>query len=190
MFNGIGDINWATLKQAHGFADHVPEAIKGLISDDEKEQESSYWRLDNYVVLQGDLYQSAFYVIPFLIEVVNSEVKSGRAYVYDLLIEISNGYAVDDVLCVFDGEEYPLGEACKRAIGSSYKSFLAEISDLSSNCRESALDLLISIEDNQDEIISELLVVRGRESDDQFRRKIDEAVTEIRLKKDSSMRAS
>jgi len=179
MFSDIEKIDWSILKQAHGDSSHVPTAIKGLISSDIKEQESSYWKLDNHVVLQGDIYQAAFYVIPFLIEILKSSIFHGRGYVYDLLFEIANGYAPEEVLCDYDGKMYPLTEACKKAIADDFDVFVAEVANQLSDYRENALDLLISLEDNKEGIVAELSVVRENEIDFEFGVKLDEAISEV-----------
>jgi hypothetical protein len=179
VFNNIDEVNWSELRQAHGDAGHVPEAIKGLIANDPKVQEASYWKLDNHIVLQGDLYQAAFYVIPFLIEILKSNIQSGRNYVYDLLFEIANGCAPDEVSCVYDGLNLPLTDACKRIITGNIDTYLAEVANTSSDCRESALGLLISLEEQQDKIISKLSDVRDKENNSSFRSKLEEAIAEI-----------
>src|SRR5438128_80126 len=86
-------IPWSQKSVASGKADHVPEALAGMVSPDERLRERSYWRLDNEVVLQSDLYDAAYFVIPFLIQYLLERVPHGRDRVYDLLIEIGRGFA-------------------------------------------------------------------------------------------------
>mgnify|MGYP000571271690 CR=1 FL=1 len=179
MLDEIEKINWTELKQAHGNSGHVPDAIRGLISGDRKEQEASYWKLDNHIVLQGDLYQAAFYVIPFLLEILGSKVKSGRSYAYDLLFEIANGFAPEETICVYDGVSLPLTEACKNAVVGGVDLYLGEVSDISSVCRENALDLLISLEEQIDHIVISLNTIKDKETDSEFRCKLEEAIAEI-----------
>lgn len=179
MFNEIQEVNWADLKQAHGNSEHVPEAIKGLISNNENEQEASYWKLDNHVVLQGDLYQAAFYVIPFLLEILVSKIKIGRKYVYDLLFEIANGFAAEEATCVYDGVELSLTDACKKAVLGGVDLYLEEVADISSLCRANALDLMISLEEDSDRIITRLNEIKAQEADLDFRLKLEEAISEI-----------
>ncbi len=52
-------IDWSKIKGAHGTCEHIPDAILGLTSEDEEVRHSSYWRIDNYVILQSDLYEGA-----------------------------------------------------------------------------------------------------------------------------------
>jgi hypothetical protein len=179
MFNDMEKISWANLKQAHGSSEHVPAAIKGLISDDEKEQEASYWKLDNHIVLQGDLYQAAFYVIPFLLEILAANIRNGRSYVYDLLFEIANGFAPEEVPCDYDGVTLTLTEGCKRAVAGGLNLYLEEISDNNSICRENALDLIVSLEEHVGSAVSRLIELKGKEINREFQAKLEEAIVEI-----------
>jgi hypothetical protein len=130
-------------------------------------------------VLQGDLYQAAFYVIPFLIKILKSSIQSGRNYVYDLLFEIANGCAFDEVPCTYDDTNLPLTVACKRAITDNINVYLTEVANTSSDCRESALNLLISLEEQQDKVISKLSDIRDKENNSSFRSRLEAAIAEI-----------
>lgn len=179
MFDDIDKISWAKLKQAHGNSEHVPSAIKGLVSNDEKEQEASYWKLDNHVVLQGDLYQAAFYVIPFLLEILAASIRNGRSYVYDLLFEIANGFAPEEVPCDYDGVTLTLTEGCKRAVADGLHLYLEEISDSNSVCRENALDLIVSLEEYAKNAVPRLIELKDKEVNPEFQSKLEEAIAEI-----------
>ena len=116
-------------------------------------QEASYWKLDNHVVLQGDLYQSAFYVIPFMIEIIFSKTQHSRGLAYDLLFEIANGFAVEDESCLYKDMELSLTDACKAAVSDGMCWYLEEVADMTSKYRENALDLIISLEKNQFQLL-------------------------------------
>lgn len=180
MFEQLYNIPWAKLKQASGLSDHIPDAILGLVSHNLDKQKQSYWQLDNHVVLQGDLYQSAFYVIPFLIEILKSEMISARNYAYDLLFEIANGYAPKECLCKYKGTDIPLTKACKKSIADAFKIFLDDVKNPMSKSRKDALNLLISLEWHIDEIVLNLSVMKNNESNAEFRAAIEEAISEIR----------
>lgn len=180
MFNQIDSVNWEQLQQAHGNAATVPSAIKNLISEDAKTREVSYWQLDNHIVLQSDLYEASFYVIPFLVEILQSNTSLGRDYVYDLLFEIANGYAAQEVKCSYDGQELELREACRAAIIGFLSVFLNEVTDFNSGYREQALDLLMSLTEAKEKIVpvlSEILSNEKTESD--FVNKLNEAIAEL-----------
>ena len=89
MLNKIHLEKWNELKIMGGTAEHVPEAILNLLSEDENEFEAAYWKLENHVVVQGDLYDSAT-VIPKYLEavIIKAKFKPG---VLELLFQIGNG---------------------------------------------------------------------------------------------------
>ena len=89
----LARVAWHEKDIASGKANHVPDAICGLTSSDERTRNRSYWRLDNEVVLQSDLYEAAYFVIPFLVQILNVQPDHGRDLIYDLLYEIANGFA-------------------------------------------------------------------------------------------------
>ena len=140
IFDSINKINWRELRQAHGDSTHIPNALHDLISGNPQKEEDAYWKLDNHVVLQGDLYEAAFHILPFLYEVLESEVTSGRERIYDLLFEIANGYEAQEVSCELNGENLSLTEACRKSIVQQKELYIAEVSDHTSNYRSKALE--------------------------------------------------
>ncbi|TQF70729.1 hypothetical protein [Pseudoalteromonas luteoviolacea] len=81
--------DWASLKTNVGDAKHVPDAILALLSDDEDEVERAYWKIDNHVVLQSDLSESAKYVPKYLEEVLIKAKFKGSTL--ELLFQIGYG---------------------------------------------------------------------------------------------------
>jgi hypothetical protein len=71
-------IDWASLRTAHGNAAHVPDALVRLHSDREDARRSAYWQLDNYVVLQGSLFEAAPFVADELIRVYENPRGAGH----------------------------------------------------------------------------------------------------------------
>src|SRR5437868_596771 len=110
-------IPWSEKSVASGRADSVPQALMGLVSPDASLRDRSYWQLDNEIVLQSDLYEAAYFVIPFLIQFLRAKVPHGRDRIYDLLHEIAHGDAPASVMCrTKEGNEVPLKEACSREV--------------------------------------------------------------------------
>lgn len=96
MLKEISSENWLELKTLSGNAEHIPEAVMSLLSEDEGAFEAAYWRLENQVVVQGDLYDSAAVLPKYLEEVVlQAKYKSG---VLELLFQIGNGTSTDSEL--------------------------------------------------------------------------------------------
>lgn len=179
MFKDLHKIDWRSLKQAHGHAAHIPEAIKGLISDSPEIVESSYWKLDNHIVLQSDLYEAAFYVIPFMIEILKSNHTIGRNYVYNLLIEICNGYAPKSSLCTYKNEKIPLAEVCRLTIADEIDVYISEVSDVDSGFRKHALDLLLCLENYRAKIVPMLEQMLQDEPSTAFSETIRAAILEL-----------
>lgn len=121
-------INWEKLDSASKIK-NIEENFANLISKDAKTANDAYWNFDNVVVLQGDLYESAFYLVPFLIEIL--KISENLEYVLELLFQIINGASYEDEYIFFDTHIAPfiyytpntnaqrkeiLQDACKLAV--------------------------------------------------------------------------
>ena len=138
----ISSVPWHDIKVASGSAEQVPEALLGLQSPDEETRNRSYWRLDNEVVLQSDLYEAAYYVIPILIQMLEDKV-AGRARIYDLLYEIGNGYAPATTLCrTREGYLMPLRFACYLELAKGSSVFMRDTADLDKSIAVKATELI------------------------------------------------
>jgi hypothetical protein len=154
-------IPWSQKSVASGKADHVPDALAGLVSPDERLRERAYWQLDNEVVLQSDLYEAAYYVIPFLIQYLVERVPHGRDRIYDLLIEIGHGFAPPTSLCLTkEGDSVPLQDACGRELLKGFRVFLRDAAEqeprISATARE-LVQLLTARSANQTELAADAL---------------------------------
>ena len=93
MLEHIHKENWKNLTVLTGTAEHIPEAVLALLSEDKTTFEAAYWKIDNYSVVQGDLYTSAEVLPKYLCEVV---LKSNfKERVIDLIWQIGSGYSED-----------------------------------------------------------------------------------------------
>jgi len=143
----LADIRWHLLKTASGSASHIPNALQGLISPNPSVQEKSYWQLDNHVVRQADLFESAYFVMPFLLAMLREHAPHGRALIYDLIFEIAHGYAPDSVLVnTFAGNEIPLKEACFQEVIKGIDIFRQDVNNPDSKVRKNVADLLELLE--------------------------------------------
>ncbi|WDE06526.1 hypothetical protein SG34_006295 [Thalassomonas viridans] len=180
MFSSISKVKWDELQQAHGKATHVPSALSDLISGDSQKEEDAYWKLDNHVVLQGDLYESAFHILPFLYEILGSEVTNGRERVYDLLFEIANGYEAQEVSCQLNGEILSLTDACRKSIVQQKDLFFKEVFDTSSRYRSKALELLSSFDEVKNDVIEKLSSIKSTEQDKSFESELSEIIEALK----------
>lgn len=58
MFEGLDDVDWASMQHAYGPAIDVPEMLRGLVSQDDhlrREAEDGLWGAVHH---QGDVYKS------------------------------------------------------------------------------------------------------------------------------------
>lgn len=179
MFEMLNNINWSKLKQAHGNAGHIPDALRGLTSPEKKIREKSYWKIDNYVVLQSDLYEAAYYVIPFLIEILESGMKNGRSLVYDLLFEIGNGNASETSKCKYKGEFIPLEKACRRSVAEKIPLYLKDAEESDISIVKKALELLSSFTEYKSEILPKLYLLLEKAPDGRQRELLEEAISEL-----------
>jgi len=181
MFETLESIPWDQLKQAHGGAHHVPEALRGLMSKSMDTCNTSYWKLDNHVVVQSDLYESAFYVVPFLLEILNSPECVRRDLVYNLLYEIGNGYAPTTILCQDDtGSFLSLQEACRERVAGGIEIYLKEVEELNSEARTNALELLASLKEYGKIFLPRLEILFLREVNNQFKQELKETIRLVR----------
>jgi hypothetical protein len=127
-------VPWAQLKCLSGFSNHVPTAVRDLVSDDPKIAEAAYWRLENHVVVQGELYEAAAYLPEILIEALDFAPFKGR--ILELLFQIGSGYSA---------EAPELQRVCHAAVISGLERWIAASPGLESKWRETAMRDLASL---------------------------------------------
>ncbi len=93
MLDEIHKEKWSELEVSNGPAEHVPEAILGLLSSNEEQFDQAYWLLDNHIVVQSDLYSSAAVVPKYLEEIFVRSIYRER--ILNLLYEIGSGFSHD-----------------------------------------------------------------------------------------------
>lgn len=89
--SAMSKIRWETIRGNSGDCLKVPEAISLIRSGDPAQRKSAYWKLDNHIVVQGGLFEGAFYAIPFLLQICIGESHDGRIEATNLLFEIAAG---------------------------------------------------------------------------------------------------
>ncbi len=139
----IADVPWSEKAVASGRAGHIPKALAGMVSPDQEVRNRSYWQLDNEVVLQSDLFEAAYFIIPFLVQFLDEKVADGRDRIYDLLYEIGNGYAPATVkVLTAVGDFVPLIVACARELKKARDVFLRDTNDGDPVVSEKAKELM------------------------------------------------
>jgi len=139
----VSTVAWSEKSVASGKAVNVPQALVGLLSPDGKVRNRSYWQLDNEIVLQSDLYEAAYFVIPFLVRSLSEKAVYGRDCIYDLLYEIAQGDSPATVVCqTNDGDLVPLKEACARELNKGLSVFVRDSADGNNVISAKAKELL------------------------------------------------
>jgi hypothetical protein len=134
-------VAWSKLQTGSGNAAHVPNAILDLVSPDQATRESAYWRLDNFIVVQGGVYEAAYEAIPFLMHIL-SQRSFGRLECYRLLFEIANG-ASDDRTCNDRfGNQISLATGCRDSLIEENELFRRDASDPDHQIAQEAQALL------------------------------------------------
>jgi len=85
------NIDWIKLKIHYGDASYVPSAVRQLCSTGEEVRKNAYWSLDSYIVVQGLLYESAYYCIDELFTLLRNDSCDDNYYIFELLTEIALG---------------------------------------------------------------------------------------------------
>ncbi|MCD9612139.1 hypothetical protein [Tenacibaculum maritimum] len=191
--NYIKYFPWESIKEAMGNCNGIDKSIFNLISDKQKVREESYFNLDNHIVLQGGLYEGAFYVAQFLIHILESKNKIEASLLYELLWEIANGASLneEEISFVNKGKEftiyYPeekeqkvkLRIACRVLILNNYNLFVKEVETNFHNSRFEALELLSSLDEYKEEIKELLNQLLINLNEDNIIEAIKEAIEEL-----------
>ncbi|WP_299528999.1 HEAT repeat domain-containing protein [uncultured Streptomyces sp.] len=116
MLTGIYEVDWASMRHAHGPADDVPALLEGLASRDASERERALDGMYGSVHHQGDVYGCTLACIPFLFELVAEPGVDDRGGIVELLTSIGS---ID-----LDGDEDEVGgdeaeEAANYAMAAS-----------------------------------------------------------------------
>jgi hypothetical protein len=143
----LDEVDWKSLRTAHGTAERIPRALRWLFdAKDETSLAKAYWSLDNYMVLQGTIYESAYYAIPYIVHIL-IETKSSiqKSAAYDLLIEIARGVPDPNRLWSPPPDApNDLRDACRNLIASSLREFQSDLQSPDESIQLRARDLFSS----------------------------------------------
>lgn len=158
------DFDWATLALASGTAEHVPAALRELLSIDPQVRRRAYWRLDNHIVLQGSLYGAAPFAVKVLLQSWPQD-DSLKDRMYELLIELANGGAPDDLEVNWGDRRMPLEVATVASLVEGMHHFSHDLGSSLSTVRRQAAELLLALSDYETLGPQELHELQQRESD-------------------------
>ncbi|MGJ5749741.1 hypothetical protein FB563_6016 [Streptomyces puniciscabiei] len=88
MFTGIDEVDWASLRHAHGSAQDVPGWLRALASADAAERATALDGMYGALHPQGCVYDSTLACVPFLLSLVAREEVPDRGGIVELLVGI------------------------------------------------------------------------------------------------------
>ncbi|MFG2481068.1 HEAT repeat domain-containing protein [Streptomyces fagopyri] len=88
MFEGLHDIDWASMAHAYGSAEEVPALLAALRSPDTEERSKALDRFHGAVHHQGSVYPPTAASLPFLFELAVDGATPDRAAVVALLVSV------------------------------------------------------------------------------------------------------
>ena len=106
---------WSSLREANGFAAGIPSALRELLSaQTPAEVEEAYWRVENHVVVQGQLFEAAVATTQVLTAALVDEGRPGhvRIGILELLFQMVSGEAHESATARGAAD---LGEQCRSA---------------------------------------------------------------------------
>jgi hypothetical protein len=142
----LSKTDWSHVTEAGGPATAVPLALRELFAArSPTEVEHAYWKLENHVVVQGQLFEAAIYVIPVLLAALATPERPRfvRIGILELLFQIVHGVTHED--------EKKRGLAdidvrCKTAARTGLWLLYREVF---AGEKEAALEVLRAIEDDE-----------------------------------------
>ncbi len=93
--------DWSHIREADGPATAIPDALRELLAARSAETlTDAYWKLENHIVVQGQLYEAAAYVVPVLLAALTGRERARlvRAGILELLFQIIRGAIPGDEL--------------------------------------------------------------------------------------------
>ncbi|MFF4692760.1 HEAT repeat domain-containing protein [Streptomyces sp. NPDC001307] len=88
MFTGIDEVDWASLRHAHGSAEDMPGWLRALASADTAERATALDGMYGALHQQGCVYDSTLACVPFLLSLVAREEVPDRGGIVELLVGI------------------------------------------------------------------------------------------------------
>lgn len=164
MLEGLTTINWDELQGSYGSAKRIPDAMNQLCFGRKETKMDAASILEGIAVNQGTLYEPAYYLIPFLQEVLQIQDPEVKMLVYDLLYEMSNRSAFDGGRKVeVDGESIPLKQACRQRVIEGRSFYYPDLASDDSRVRLDVFELLVAFTESFESIHKEIMqLIRSR----------------------------
>ncbi len=73
MLENLDSIDWKNIKSGEGTAEEIPQLIRDLRSNDERQCDVTYMKLEYLISQQGSAFEASPLVVPFLLELLAEE---------------------------------------------------------------------------------------------------------------------
>lgn len=185
MFDGLDDIDWASLTHAYGSAEDVPEWVRGLVDPDPAVRETCLDAMYGAVHHQGDVYDSTVAAVPYLIEALTAPGRPGRDGIAELLTSVAALHEwPDEAELDDDGAEMLRHAARANALAvAAAPALIRLVDDPEPAVRAAAPKLLVAV--SVPDLGGLLLGLLGTEHDAEARRALFDALGSLRLDADA-----
>lgn len=91
VFEGLDDIDWASLTHAYGSASDVPALLRALATGNESSRAAAIGELFGNIYHQGTVYSASAPALPYLYELLGSPDVPGKDWIAYLIASIADG---------------------------------------------------------------------------------------------------
>lgn len=92
MFEGLDDIDWASMNHAYGSAEDVPGLLRDLASENDDDRDYAMYELYGNIFHQGTRYEATAPAVPFLLELLGQPDYPGHTDILYFLSSLVTGY--------------------------------------------------------------------------------------------------
>lgn len=165
----LSSIDWASLRTSSGTAENVPLAIETLVTaDTEPSAREAYWRLDNEVVVQEQLFEAAPALVPVILALLAGPLSAlARYHLIELLLQIGGGVPHEEALARGSTD---LGDRCREHLREGLWLLYGMLMDESVDTRSAAVQLIADAETDRARLRQVLQVVAAQDPDGETRR--------------------
>ncbi|MCC6176190.1 MAG: hypothetical protein IT305_12865 [Chloroflexi bacterium] len=151
----IDRVDWSSLRSSTGTAAYVPDAVERLASaETDSTAQEAYWELDNKVVIQAQLFESAIPLISVLLALLAGPLSPpSRFWIIELLLQIVDGIPHESELV--HGAPDLRERSCLEAREGLWL-FYGLVFDDNVNARTAGIQLVAAIETNTPRLVGML----------------------------------
>jgi hypothetical protein len=144
------NVDWSNLVACYGTAsaELVPNAVETLFWGTPEERHKAYWQIDNYVVVQGGLFESAPYAARLVVDKLKANPDRLNIEILDLLFELANGNAEGGLVEHGPLQGKPIQQLCRDTVAEVLPTIATAKARATGRERQTIEDLLEAYEDS------------------------------------------